>query len=194
MGRPCYRKHITTHWLVFMWHKFWDVLFFAGESAKEDTIPFVENETHQVLWRSGGGRRQESLQGAHILLEPSGLRFFLKMNGKKIHIRMSFEFILFTIQSTETCSSPRRVEVTQAWPHEPVSWARLLKNLSAKERLGGWSSYQIGWNWAVRYLSGSLWFATCLNTTDHWSGPFPILRGGESWSCRPGLYKCLLAK
>ena len=116
---------------------------FAGEAAKGDANTFVENETHQVLWRPGGGRRQESLQGAHILLEPSGLRFF-KMNGKKIHIRMSFEFKLFTIPSPETCSAPRRVEVTQAWPHEPVSWARLLKNLSAKERLGGWSSYQIG--------------------------------------------------
>ena len=48
---------------------------FAGEAAKGDANTFVENETHQVLWRSGGGHRQESLQGAHILLEPSGLRF-----------------------------------------------------------------------------------------------------------------------
>ena len=41
-------------------------------------------------------------------------QIFFKMNGKKIHIRMSFEFKLFSIQSPETCSAPRRVEVTQA--------------------------------------------------------------------------------
>ena len=34
---------------------------FAGEAAKGDANTFVENETHQVLWRPGGGRRQESL-------------------------------------------------------------------------------------------------------------------------------------
>ena len=34
---------------------------FAGEAAKGDANTFVENETHQVLWRPGGGHRQESL-------------------------------------------------------------------------------------------------------------------------------------
>ena len=39
---------------------------------------------------------------------------FLNLNGKMIPIHMSFEFKLFSIQSPETCSAPRRVEVTQA--------------------------------------------------------------------------------
>ena len=33
----------------------------AGEATKGDANTFVENETHEILWRPGGGHCQESL-------------------------------------------------------------------------------------------------------------------------------------
>ena len=130
---------------------------FTGEAAESDPKTFLEEKTHQILRRAGGGHCQEPVQGAHLILEPSGLEFvhpkwllspiftYIKFWSSKSSLPY-FDIWVADVKIFPT----RKVAATLDLLQNPASWAQTLRTLCWRARTSGSLSSQIGSNLATR--------------------------------------------